>query len=55
MYKIVKADVMAIHFNALHELVQSNGNISYKNVFEKFQEIRKEINITIIAKEVGTG
>ncbi len=53
--EMVKADVMAIHFNALHELVQSNGNISYKNFFEKFQKIRKEINIPIIAKEVGTG
>ena len=53
--EMIKADVMAVHFNALHELVQSNGNISYKNFFKKFQKIRKEINIPIIAKEVGTG
>ncbi|MFX1418931.1 MAG: type 2 isopentenyl-diphosphate Delta-isomerase [Promethearchaeota archaeon] len=53
--EMIDADVMAIHFNALHELVQSEGNISYKNFEEKFKEIRKNIKIPIIAKEVGTG
>ncbi len=53
--EMINADVMAIHFNALHELVQSEGNISYKNFEEKFKEIRKNLKIPIIAKEVGTG
>ncbi len=53
--EMINADVMAIHFNALHELLQSEGNISYKNFEEKFKEIRKNLKIPIIAKEVGTG
>lgn len=53
--EMINADVMAIHFNALHELVQSEGNISYKNFEEKFKEIRKNLKIPILAKEVGTG
>ena len=53
--EMIQADVMAIHFNALHELVQRNGNISYKNFEERFKEIRKNLKIPIIAKEVGTG
>lgn len=53
--EMINADVMAIHFNALHELVQSEGNISYKNFEERFKEIRKNLKIPIIAKEVGTG
>ncbi|MFX1302892.1 MAG: type 2 isopentenyl-diphosphate Delta-isomerase [Promethearchaeota archaeon] len=53
--EMINADVMAIHFNALHELVQREGNISYKNFEEKFKEIRKNLKIPIIAKEVGTG
>ncbi|UCC20084.1 MAG: type 2 isopentenyl-diphosphate Delta-isomerase [Promethearchaeota archaeon] len=53
--EMINADVMAIHFNALHELVQSDGNISYKNFEERFKEIRKNLKIPIIAKEVGTG
>ena len=53
--EMIKADAMAIHFNALHELVQRDGNISYKNFKERFKEIRKNLKIPIIAKEVGTG
>ncbi|MFX1572384.1 MAG: type 2 isopentenyl-diphosphate Delta-isomerase [Promethearchaeota archaeon] len=53
--EMINADVMAIHFNALHELVQTDGNISYKNFEEIFKEIRKKSKIPIIAKEVGTG
>jgi len=53
--EMINADAMAIHFNALHELVQSDGNLSYKNFEEIFKEIRKKIKIPIIAKEVGTG
>ncbi|MFW9989956.1 MAG: type 2 isopentenyl-diphosphate Delta-isomerase [Candidatus Odinarchaeota archaeon] len=52
---MIKADVMAIHFNALHELVQKEGSISYKNFEERFKEIRNKLNIPIIAKEVGSG
>lgn len=53
--EMIDADVMAIHFNALHELVQSEGNISYKNFEERFKELRKKLKTPIIAKEVGTG
>jgi len=53
--EMIRADAMAIHFNALHELVQRDGNISYKNFEERFKEIRNKLKIPIIAKEVGTG
>ncbi len=53
--EMINADVMAIHLNALHELTQSDGNLSYKNFEEIFKEIRKNLKIPIIAKEVGSG
>ncbi len=52
---MIKADVMAIHLNALHELVQDKGNVSYKYFRKNFQELREGTEIPIIAKEVGTG
>ena len=52
---MINADVMAIHLNALHELVQYKGNISYKNFKQNFKKIRVNTDIPIIAKEVGTG
>jgi len=53
--EMINADVMAIHFNALHELVQDKGDISYNNFQNNFKKIRANYNIPIIAKEVGTG
>lgn len=53
--KMIDADVMAIHFNILHELVQYKGDRSYKYFRDNFQKIRELTNIPIIAKEVGAG
>ncbi len=53
--KMVDADVMAIHLNILHELVQDKGDTSYKPFRENFTKIRNKYKIPIIAKEVGTG
>ncbi|MHA1458287.1 MAG: type 2 isopentenyl-diphosphate Delta-isomerase [Promethearchaeota archaeon] len=53
--EMVNADVMAIHLNALHELVQYKGNISYKNFRNNFKKIRESTKIPLLAKEVGTG
>ncbi|MFX0033107.1 MAG: type 2 isopentenyl-diphosphate Delta-isomerase [Candidatus Hermodarchaeota archaeon] len=52
---MINADAMAIHFNALHELVQRNGDLSYHNFQENFLKIKKVAKIPLIAKEVGTG
>jgi isopentenyl-diphosphate delta-isomerase len=52
---MVNADVMAIHLNALHELVQYKGNISYSNFRQNFKKIRENTKIPLIAKEVGSG
>jgi isopentenyl-diphosphate delta-isomerase len=46
---------MAVHLNALHELVQDKGDISYKLFRKNFQKVREKYKIPIIAKEVGTG
>ena len=53
--EMINADVMAIHLNVLHELVQDKGDISYKPFQENFKKIRGKYKIPIIAKEVGTG
>ena len=52
---MVNADVMAIHLNALHELVQDKGNVSYRNFKENFKKVRQATDIPLIAKEVGSG
>ncbi len=53
--EMIRADVIAIHFNALHELMQDEGDISFDFFYENFKELRKTFSIPIIAKEVGSG
>jgi isopentenyl-diphosphate delta-isomerase len=53
--EMINADVMAIHLNALHELVQNKGDISFKLFRANFKNLRENSKIPIIAKEVGTG
>ncbi|MFX1339519.1 MAG: type 2 isopentenyl-diphosphate Delta-isomerase [Promethearchaeota archaeon] len=53
--EMINADAMAIHLNALHELVQNKGDISYKLFRKNFLKLREIYKIPIIAKEVGTG
>ncbi|MFX1587720.1 MAG: type 2 isopentenyl-diphosphate Delta-isomerase [Promethearchaeota archaeon] len=53
--EMINADIMAIHFNALHELVQKDGNIYYTAFYDRFKKVRERFKIPIIAKEVGTG
>jgi len=52
---MIKADVIAIHLNPLHELVQIEGDRSYKLFKDNFEKIRINTRIPIIAKEVGSG
>jgi len=53
--EMINADVMAVHLNALHELVQDKGDISYKLFRVNFKNLRESSKVPIIAKEVGTG
>ncbi|MFX1409989.1 MAG: type 2 isopentenyl-diphosphate Delta-isomerase [Promethearchaeota archaeon] len=53
--EMINADIMAVHFNALHELVQDKGDVSFKLFRNNFKKIRDSTNIPIIAKEVGSG
>ena len=53
--EMINADVMAIHFNALHELVQDKGDVSFKLFRKNFKKIRESTDTPIIAKEVGSG
>lgn len=53
--EMINADAIAIHFNALHELLQDDGDISYNQFRSNFLKIKDKIKVPIIAKEVGTG
>ena len=51
----ISADGLIIHINPLQELLQKEGEINFQGLLHKISEIKKEIEIPIIAKEVGSG
>ncbi len=53
--EMIKADAIAIHFNPAQEVVQVDGTPDLSEWYNTLSEITKELEIPIIAKEVGFG
>lgn len=51
----IQADALILHFNVLQELIQPGGDTNFTDLFPKIKELRKELSIPLIAKEVGFG
>jgi isopentenyl-diphosphate delta-isomerase len=53
--EMLKADALAIHFNAAQEAVQPEGEATYADVIPVLRRLTKQISTPIIAKETGAG
>ncbi len=52
---MVEADALILHFNALQEAVQPEGDGDFSNLYTKVEEICRKLPVPVIAKEVGWG
>jgi isopentenyl-diphosphate delta-isomerase len=52
---MVAADALILHFNALQEAVQPEGDGNFKGLLPKIEEVCKSVGVPVIAKEVGWG
>jgi len=52
---MIGADAVAIHLNALQEVVQPEGQTNFKGILEKIGELARELDTPLIAKETGAG
>lgn len=52
---MLNADALAIHLNALQEVVQPEGETSFKGVLSKIGEIAQALDVPVIVKETGAG
>src|SRR5258708_4080139 len=52
---MVRADALILHFNALQEAVQPEGDGNFKDLLPKIEQVCKALEVPVIAKEVGWG
>jgi isopentenyl-diphosphate Delta-isomerase len=53
--EMIGADALILHFNALQEAVQPEGDTRFAGLLPKVEEICKHLPVPVIAKEVGWG
>ena len=53
--EMCEADALILHFNALQEAVQPEGDGNFANLLSKVAQICRDLPVPVIAKEVGWG
>ena len=53
--EMCQADALILHFNALQEAVQPEGDGNFANLLSKVEQICRDLPVPVIAKEVGWG
>jgi isopentenyl-diphosphate delta-isomerase len=52
---MIGADALILHLNVLQEAVQPEGNRNFKGLGDKIAAVCRELEVPVIAKEVGNG
>jgi isopentenyl-diphosphate delta-isomerase len=53
--EMIAADALILHFNALQEAVQPEGDGDFSGLLAKIESICRHLSVPVIAKEVGWG
>ncbi|MBN2547854.1 MAG: type 2 isopentenyl-diphosphate Delta-isomerase [Anaerolineales bacterium] len=53
--EMIEADALILHFNALQEAVQPEGDTRFAGLLGKIEEVCRALPVPVIAKEVGWG
>ncbi|CAG1014683.1 isopentenyl-diphosphate Delta-isomerase [Anaerolineales bacterium] len=53
--KMIEADALILHLNAIQEAVQAGGNTNWKGLLDKIERVCRALDVPVIAKEVGFG
>jgi len=53
--EMVGADALVLHFNALQEALQTEGDINFEGLLPKIGQVCSRLPVPVIAKEVGWG
>jgi isopentenyl-diphosphate delta-isomerase len=53
--EMIEADALILHFNALQEAVQPEGDTNFSGLLAKVEQVCRALPVPVIAKEVGWG
>jgi isopentenyl-diphosphate Delta-isomerase len=53
--EMIEADALALHMNPLQEAVQVDGDTNYHGVYEKINELSRNLDTPLVMKETGAG
>ncbi len=52
---MIEADALILHFNAIQESMQPEGNTNFSHLLDKIEQVCRVLSVPVIAKEVGWG
>lgn len=52
---MLQADALILHLNPLQEAIQTGGNLNFKDLASKIEDLAAKLDVPIILKEVGSG
>ncbi|HUR70005.1 MAG TPA: type 2 isopentenyl-diphosphate Delta-isomerase [Candidatus Thermoplasmatota archaeon] len=55
LVKMIEADALIIHLNALQEAVQPEGDLKAQGLLDAMKDLSKDLGVPVIAKETGAG
>jgi len=53
--EMLNADALYLHFNVLQEAVQPEGDTNFAGLLKKIEQVVRQLEVPVIAKEVGWG
>ncbi|MBI4529180.1 MAG: type 2 isopentenyl-diphosphate Delta-isomerase [Deltaproteobacteria bacterium] len=53
--RMIQADALTLHLNALQEAVQPEGNRNFKGLAARIAEVCRRLEVPVLVKEVGNG
>lgn len=53
--EMIEADALILHFNVLQEAVQPEGDTNFAGLLSKVEQVCRQLEVPVIAKEVGWG
>jgi isopentenyl-diphosphate delta-isomerase len=53
--EMIGADALILHFNAVQEAVQPEGNTNFAGLLKKVEQVCRQLDVPVVAKEVGWG